>query len=240
IRARYPEYFPRVQQFIQDDPILPLRQRIDRVIGLLKPASPEAIDYLARIMGSTKPRLLFISHGWGGGVGEHIDVLKRSEHYHVICLKGQGNGGVTLSLSPAGLASVSIDSAGFDEQNREQWQYLLDALQVSRIHVHHLHGWPKQIVNCLLQLAVPIDITVHDYYLLSPNYHQTADGPRCDEASWPQSDADWQQVMEPLVRAAQRVIVPSAQLASEVKAVYPFAAVLEKAHPERVMQHPAI
>lgn len=240
IRERYPDYFRGIETFIQEDPIRPLRQRIGRCLLSLDSVSLQAAENLERILSSDKPRLLFISHGWGGGVEQHIDQLKRFENYHVICLKGQDKGGLTIELSPAGQPSASIQVAGFDEQHGQQWLSWVEALKLSRIHIHHLHGWSKSIVDFVLQLSVPIDITLHDYYLLSPNYHQSEGGPRCEDESWPQSDAPWQKVLAPLVRAAQRIIAPSRHLAQAVEAAYPFATVVERAHPERIIQHAAV
>lgn len=198
----------------------------------------QAAQALDLILRSETPTVLFISHGWGGGVEQHIQQLITLADLNVVVLHGLGEGRVDVALYPETAAPALIHSAGFGAQTLDAWHLWLTALPVCRVHLHHLHGWPVDILTLIQRLECPLDITVHDAYLTSRFYHQTEAGPCCNEPSWPKEDAERQAVLKSLVDAAERVILPSAFLESRLKGVYPKANVVVQAHPERVVSAP--
>src|SRR5690606_38049728 len=88
----YPDYESRVQRFIQRDPIAPLRDAIS--LALISRA-------LSSFVQTSLPRLLFVTHAWGGGVEQHIQDLLRllSGKACVLILRGQSKGRVKIELA---------------------------------------------------------------------------------------------------------------------------------------------
>lgn len=196
------------------------------------PAS--AAQALDSILRSELPAVLIITHGWGGGVEQHIQCLADIGHVNFIVLKGMGDGAVTIELHPAESKSAVVESGGFAKDTLEGWRLWLSAVPAQRIHLHHLHGWPVEILELIQVLGRPLDITVHDAYLTSRFYHKDVSGPSCSDTGWPEADIDRQELLRPIVEMAERVVLPSAFLEADISEVYPAAKVVVMPHPEKV------
>src|SRR5690554_3942407 len=195
----------------------------------------QALDDFAR---DTDLKLLFITHAWGGGVEQHQALLRQIIPARVMVLRGCGDGAVELSLCTFedGVVNTQLELklGGFNAAYASDWFELLRQLQFDRVHLHHVHGWSVELVALIQSLALPLDITLHDYYLMSPRYHQVAGGAVCDDPSWPVNDAPWQALMTPLVESAARIIAPSKSIKNAIEAVYPTGKFTLQAHPQRV------
>lgn len=210
---RYPRYPAMVQQHIAKDPAKRFRHRVD----------------LLRLAKSGKPVILLVSHRLGGGVVKHEQELSS-------LFKEEIN---FLRLTPGLDGQVEISWYRDDEALRlhfrlpGDWQELIDFLklaQVARIHFHHLRDVPHQVDKLPHALAIPYDFTVHDYFPICPRVNLTRTGDSyCGEPpeqgckaclkSAPASQRDirsWRSNYEILLAGAERVFVPSHDVATRL------------------------
>jgi hypothetical protein len=47
----------------------------------------------------------------------------------------------------------------------------LAALGLARVHIHHVHGLPREGLGLAAALGVPYDVTLHDHFAICPQYH---------------------------------------------------------------------
>lgn len=227
VDQRFPEFQARVRGHIEADPGRPYRRAVDMV----------------RLQASPRPRVLFVSHVWGGGVAKHVEALARLvEREREVLLLAPTRGG---NLELRWLRSGEEFSAWFEPSDLPALLELLRRLAVSRVHFHHLHGLPREILTLARELRVPYDITLHDYLAYCPQYHLADENGRyCGEpdeagcraclqrrpAAWGLDIADWRRVMADFLHRAQRVIAPSHDLAQRMRARFPGLAFQEWPH----------
>jgi GT2 family glycosyltransferase/glycosyltransferase involved in cell wall biosynthesis len=226
----HPEFQPLVRDFVMREPARPLRAAVD----------------LARLRASARPRVLFVSHAWEGGVGRHLRDLAAAlaDDCEVLLLKPYSKDLVSLSWMREGEAFEAF----FDP--RAEWDTLvalLGSLGLARVHLHHVHGLPQRILALPAELGVPYDCTVHDYFPICPQYHlATPEGRYCgepDEAGctrclagrppqWPIAIGEWRNDFGDFLGKAARVIAPSHDVAGRLKRHFPALPVMEWAHAE--------
>ncbi len=230
IDARYPEYAQSVQDFFARDPARKLKRTVD----------------LARLGQSPKPRVLFISHGWGGGVQQHLDVLVRLF----------GNALEPLLLQPLGDRIHRLHWAHPDEafalyfdlhEESEALISVLRSLGLARIHYHHMQGFPPNILDLPEILGVPFWCTFHDYFPLCPQYHLGGtQGTYCKEPDasvcqacleerphpWHWDIQTWRQRFACFLGRAERLIAPSRDVADRLHRFFPDLPVSVLPHPE--------
>ena len=156
LREMHPDYEPVVHAFVAADPAQPYRQAVD----------------IARLAASTRPRILAISHHLGGGTWKHVTELEE-------LMRPRAD---TLGLVPSATGEVrlrwldpreSLELGFFLPQEFEALLVALRAIGVSLIHVHHLLGHGRQIMELPAKLGVPYDFTAHDYYAVCPQISMT-------------------------------------------------------------------
>jgi glycosyltransferase involved in cell wall biosynthesis len=204
----------------------------------------QARALLERLRASPRPRVLFVTHGERGGVARHVSGLAEaiSDERDVLVLKPHEAQALSLSWASRG---ETLELFLHPDRDWEKLLGLLRALGIGRIHVHHVHGLPRSILDLPARLDVPYDVTLHDYFPACPNYHLTAgDGrycasdpgcKRCLEkgpAAWGGSVADWRAAFRPFLQHAARVIAPSEDTARRITAFYPDSRVVTWPHPE--------
>ncbi len=187
-------------------------------------------DALTLFVARKRHRLLFITHNWGGGTARHIhdlSCLVRDDCDVMVLAPYDTN---TLQLAwrtiedmpeaPA-LTGASKEFTLYFAINTE-FDLLIETLQalgIVRVHLHHVHGLPKAVLSIGEKLNVPLDITLHDHYPLSPNYVLFPGGELVAPApsnAWGLSLADWQATMHSVLVRAARVISPSHYLAMRI------------------------
>lgn len=216
-----------LRSFRARDPIRPLRRRVD----------------VARLRASVRPRLLLVSHRSGGGVERHVRDLAAllEPHREVLLLRPAPGGSVELSWLRAG----EEFQAWFDVA---EWSLLVDLLRslgVARVHLHHVDGLPRDILDLPAVLGVPYDLTLHDYYPACPRYHLTdahgrycgeeRDCRRCLEGGEPRWGLDldaWRATFGDFLARADRRIAPTQDVARRLAAYFPQVPVRVLAHPE--------
>ena len=211
IDARYPDYRAKVADFFERDPARPLRSAVD----------------IARLKLSALPRILMVTHGWGGGTERHVSDLAKlvEDDGEVILLRPERGNMLSLKWLRAGETFQVFFNA---HSAFEQLLKLLDELGISRMHLHHVHGLPIEVLTIAERLHVPLDITLHDYFPITPQYHLApgATMPEDTAASvqnhaWGLSVAEWRSRFGALLIQAERVISPSRDLADRVEAFFP-------------------
>lgn len=208
----------------------------------------EARVALNALANNARPKLLFISHNWGGGTQRHIndlidligddaDVLLLAPH-DAQTLKLAWRGMISdLHAETPALTGVSKGYAAYFSHVAE-WSRLVDLLRglpITRVHLHHVQGLPQSVLSLDRELAVPLDVTLHDHFVLSPNYVLYPGGILEDTGKpnqWGLTLADWQAVMHAMLKRAARVIAPSGYLANRVAAQWPDVVPVVQPHPE--------
>lgn len=227
IAERHPKYQAGVQKHISKDPARYLRHRVD----------------LLRLIANEKPVILLISHRLGGGVLKHEQELSRlfAEKVNFLRLTPGINGQVEISWYKDGECLRLHFLLPID------WQELVDFLrlaQVTRVHFHHLMDIPKQIEGLPLALGVAYDFTIHDYFLICPRVTLTnADNSYCGEPpedgcnaclkNAPKHQRDiraWRLHYGKLLADAERVLVPSHDVALRLKRYFQLGNIIVSPH----------
>ena len=217
---------------------VPLKRRID----------------LARLRASRKPRILFVTHAWGGGVELHVNDLARllAGDCEILVLRP----GVPGTIQLQWLHEGETLAAWFDALT--QWNVcveLLRSLGVARVHIHHVHGLPREALELPRDLGVPYDITLHDHFAMCPQYHLAdEEGRYCGEpdeagcraciakrpAQWNLDIADWRALFRKLLGGATRVIVPSSDIGTRIQRYFPDVQPQVWPHPEMREESPRV
>jgi GT2 family glycosyltransferase/glycosyltransferase involved in cell wall biosynthesis len=230
IDERYPEFQPALAQFLEREPARPLRRAID----------------VARLRSSLRPRLLFVTHHWGGGVEKHVGDLARlaQDAAEVLVLRPTGDGAVSLAWQRPGEEFESFFEVPSDWETMVAF---LASLGIARLHLHHVHGYPAAILELPARLGIAYDVTLHDQFAVCPQYHLSdKNGNYCGEvdaagcmrclearpAQWPMDIAAWRAAMRSFLGGAARVIAPSRDTAERTRRYYPEVKVLEWPHPQ--------
>ncbi len=209
------------------------------------------------IESSTRPRLLFISHAWGGGVERHVrDLLElAAPRSDVLVLRGFSNGGVDVAWYDGSAQAIHVRVGGFSESTLADWSEALRELAFDRVHVHHLHGWPRAVLSLIDELNLPIDITLHDYFFACPQYHFSDENDRyCGEPdesgcriciekrphAWQMQIGEWRNTLGALLSRADRVIAPTHDVAHRIARYFPKLTPLVWAHPEKALAEPLV
>lgn len=237
VDERYPEFQVGLQEFLAREPARPLRRAVD----------------MARLRASPRPRLVFVTHAWGGGVEKHVQLLAGLVRDACEPLLLQPDAG---GLSLSWLARGEEFRAWFEAREIGTLRLLLQSLGVTRFHFHHVHGLPPEVLELPAALGIPHDVTLHDYFAYCPQYHLADEAGRyCGEPApegcnqclakrpgqWAGDITEWRDRMSRLLRAAARVIAPSQDLAERVRARFPGLAIQVWPHvePEAALPPPA-
>lgn len=166
LQRLHPQYAGTVEAFVRADPARPYRNRLD----------------WHRLQTMELPRVLAVSHAWGGGTQRHLEEL--AQH-----LRRQA---VFWLLSPGPQHYVRLQwldpHAGFTQDfhwdnERAEFLALLREQKVGHVHYHHLVGHDPQVMHLHELLGVGYDITAHDYYSACPQISLTTAHMRyCGEA----------------------------------------------------------
>lgn len=195
------------------------------------------------------PCLLMVTHALGGGVERHVQELQAvlKKRAHVVIVRPHVHAQQILFTAPlyaivdGTLQAHGVVNLAFkwphDSAQVGEW---ISLFGISRVHVHHVLGFPKNFWTYLLTLQLPLDLTLHDHSIFTGNpglldEHGRFDPRWLDEdlTAMPTGDAEVAWAFKKLALRAQRVIVPSQALATVVRKVFPSLDVLVRNHPER-------
>lgn len=204
-------------------------------------SASQALERLAR---SARPRFVFVSHAFGGGVARHIaDLARLLEDDAEVLLLQPGEHIPFFSLR--WLRRGEDLALWFRVDEWPAIEDLLARLAIARVHFHHVHGLPESVLDLPARLACAHDVTLHDYFPACANYHLTdgagrfcgghADCHRCLEqgpAQWPLTIDAWRERFAALLALAQRVIAPSRDAGARLAGFFPRARIVVWPHPE--------
>jgi GT2 family glycosyltransferase/glycosyltransferase involved in cell wall biosynthesis len=232
----YPHYPAQRAEFAARDPARTFQRRVD----------------LLRLAESPRQLLLFIAHGWGGGVRRHMDDLAEmvSERCDVLLLQPAAANTVKLSWPRKGEGFAAYFALPAELTSLVS---LLRGLGLVRMHFHHVHGLPRAVLDLPGGVGVPYDCTLHDYYAICPQYHLDAeDGRYCGEpdalgcaacltrrpGQWGMDITAWRGALGQLLRGADRVIAPSRDVAQRIARYFPDVDAWVMPHPEEPLVEP--
>ena len=237
VDERHPGFRQVLELFLAREPVRPYRRRVD----------------LARLRASPRPRVLMVTHHWGGGVDRHVRDLARlmADECEVLRLRPDGPGTVEIEwLREGEELHAWIDAS--------EWASVLDLLAsigVDRVHFHHVHDLPREVLALAAALGVPYDVTLHDYFPVCPRYHLSpgpdracaVDEPRgCERclerapAQWGLGLGEWRDLFRGFLAGAERVIAPSHDVAARMQRHFPRVAFLQWPHPEMPQAMPSM
>jgi GT2 family glycosyltransferase/glycosyltransferase involved in cell wall biosynthesis len=205
---------------------------------------------LLRLALSTRPIVVFVTHPWGGGIRRHMQDLARliAPQVETLFLEPSRGGIVCLRWERPG-ESFELHFDLPDEM--AVLTRVLAALPVARLHFHHVHRLPREVLDLPALTGLPYDCTLHDHFAICPQYHLvTVEGTYCGEpdakgcaeclarrpAQWGLDIGEWRGVFERLLRGADRLIAPSRSVADRIARYFPGIAVNVWPNPEKPAQ----
>ncbi len=221
LKRRYPAYLAVVSDHVSLDRAAPYRFAITAAL----------------FRRSSRPTMLLIVHSLGGGterqVGEliaaNIDLL------NIVLLRTSAS---NLQITVPSMPTHVPLELGSDEY--EKIVDILRAFGISRVHIHQVLGHEVLIRMLIDELAIPFDITVHDYYAICPQIHLIWQGlgerycgelgveqcNRCIADNRPFGAVDivnWRTSHTWLLDKADRVICPSIDTKRRIQKYHPQA-----------------
>ena len=196
------------------------------------------------------PRLLFVTHAWGGGVEQQVKSLAASLSHRarVAILRPCDNQSVEITM-PSG------DVFRMASGNWSTLVFALRAIKFERVLLHHVQGFPRDILDLDQALGVPLDCSLHDYASICPQYQLVnPEGRYCgepDEAgcnrciqgrpnAWGLDIVAWRMAWALTLRRAELVIAPSQSVADKVLRYLPNLAIQVTPHAEPMTTFPHI
>ena len=191
-----------------------------------------------------KHRLLIVTHGLGGGVERHISDLRA-------LLSGLVDTEILRSVDTETVSHETSVAAPVFWRFHE-WIDVVDAIRQRKydwISFHHIHGFPSQVLKLAYVLALPYDLTIHDFYSFCPIYSlSTVAGHYCGEPdlagcaactgdrpnAWGWSIERWRNEMGQLLAGATRITAPSRFVADRIQVHFPATQPTVWPHPPRL------
>ena len=236
VAQRHPAFAHAMQLFLAREPTRPCRRRVD----------------LARLRASPRPRVLMVTHNWGGGVERHVsDLARMMDECEVLRLRPAGSGTIEIEwLREGEELHAWIETGEWGTAVR-----LLAAVGIDRVHFHHVHDLPREALDLAAALGAPYDVTLHDYFPICPRYHLApGEGGKCtvDElrgcdrclahapAQWGLALGEWRDLFHRFLHGAARVIAPSHDVIARLQRHFPDVTFLEWPHPEASRPLPSL
>lgn len=235
----YPDYIPRIMDFLDRDPVAPVRRAID----------------WARLRALSGRFMLHVSHLGGGGTTLYVEDMarrlqSRGEHALILEANADDRGIAVVRNLALGTKSIYALPGDYDALVAD-----LRAAGIWHIHFHQIMG-AERWTQLPAQLDCPYDVTVHDYSPFCPRIDlideagQYCGEPaidvcqRCVSLSGPHPDlrdaflargasvANWLALHRRLLDGARRVFAPSQDTARRVEKHLPGIAYRPLPHPE--------
>ncbi len=233
VQRLYPEYGALVARHIHNDPARQWRFAAELSLPLQQGL----------------PLILHISHGIGGGTDRHVVELAHhtaNQALHAMavpqsdCLRL-----VFPTVTNGGLFQIPW-------RDIDHLVSLLQKLQLTSVHLHHIKGWEQRIHDLLKALDRPVDVTLHDYYFLHINpaltdrddYFCSDPRLRDEQCSLPapfpvnMTAAAWRDHWAPILRSARRVFIPSNAAAAIYQEYFPWLSPCITFHPDHERSTP--
>lgn len=151
LKEKHRQYHSRISRFIINDPL----------------KSSRIIRHIQIISASQLPLVLHVLHNLGGGVMQHVTELAehtRKNAIHIY-LKPDENHNYKLFLTD----NKKETPIPFKHNEYNELILIINALNISFIHYHHIAGFPSDVLRIPYSLSKDHIITVHDFYLINRN-----------------------------------------------------------------------
>jgi GT2 family glycosyltransferase/glycosyltransferase involved in cell wall biosynthesis len=225
--------------------------RLPTASSYVEPSSTHAASAATReaafrtLAASGKPAIVFIVHGWGGGIRRHVDDLAALVAPHANVLFLEPHAGDVVRVRVHGVADAQAWFALPSEV--AALTALFAACGVARLHYHHVNGLPQAVLDLPAAAGLPCDVTLHDYVAICPQLHLVGtEGRYCGEPpehgctvclagrppAWPLTIGAWRARFAGLLRRAERVIAPSHDVAGRTSRYLPDVRIEVWPHPE--------
>lgn len=188
----YPGYDKTIHKFIALDSV-----RQYRLKTLLKLSHED-----------TRPAILHMCHHHGGGTLQHVRELATHFEDQALSwiLRSLSGDKVRLEWATAPSSYIDIDT----EKDKVFFWEILKYIGISRLHIHHIAGLPKEVFTFIREAGLDYDITLHDYYFIGAHPTLRDSKGRFKLSSLPDKALQlWQAEKHALLKHAKRVLCPS-------------------------------
>lgn len=165
VHRRFPRFRDQVQAFYERGEMTRLKQRVE-------------LGYAAWL-SQRRPSIAFLLHNpigaqRIGGTEYHVqDLLAHAAPDIVGYVIAPDNGGYSVEVVVDGHMAPLHTAQGLSR--------ILETLNPSLIHVHHVLGYPAEDLAAVTEGTRPYVVTVHDFYTICPQYTLlAADGTYCN------------------------------------------------------------
>jgi GT2 family glycosyltransferase/glycosyltransferase involved in cell wall biosynthesis len=234
----HPEYAPMVEEFIQQDPVRPLRESLD-IVRLTNRAGKGAV--------------LFVLHRRGGGVEQHAQDLAKLLEDHgtpVFFCRVVADGSQRLQIEDPGCPETPNLPTFRVAHDVLQFSQTLAKIGVCHIHIHHLADMPDTTADFIRNVArsskLAYDVTLHDYLAICPRITLVdRSGVYCGEPpidvcedcigrdgspfGYP-SVWEWRERYTRLLSGARRVFVPDEDVMVRIRRYQPMTNLVLRPH----------
>lgn len=236
-----PGYGEAVAEFLNRDPALPFRRRLD--VGRIR----------RRIQGKT---FLFVTHNWGGGTEVHVqymrDRLEAEGHAVIFCRVSKEMPDTIIVADPLTPNTPNLGTFTI-KRDLPAFVQILAALGIEHIHIHNLADFPEEASDFLrcaaADLHVPYDLTLHDYLPVCPRITLIdISGAYCGEPEVAACETcvgrdgspfghpsvwNWRERYSRLLAGARLRIVPDNDVAERFRRYYPELPFTVRPHEEK-------
>jgi O-antigen biosynthesis protein len=168
VLAKHPDYMKIVREFIEKDPIGPIRSM--------------GRSQVARLANPGNPGVLHVVHPRGGGTEKYVQELMSASggDYRHYLLRILGDRWQLVDAN--GVSPSSYECLRQDGASQGAWlRSLCSWLHIELAHVHSLVGSGDDLLRILEQASMPYCYSVHDMYLACPTvYLIDSEGEYCN------------------------------------------------------------
>ncbi|MFB0491016.1 glycosyltransferase involved in cell wall biosynthesis [Methylobacterium sp. OAE515] len=192
----------------------------------------QRLDRMRTSEGTDRSAILVIGHALGGGVRRFIDerIAVLVEDRDVLALAAAPGGFVLQYRTVAQTLDLFIPAV---ETGR--LHDIIKDINLCAAEIHHTHGF-KDLESLIEGLDIPIDLYLHDYYLVSPQPHllgpdsrfvgddlelHHAELERAAIVPGPLTVRSWQRSQRWLFERARQVIAPAHDVRRRIRTIYP-------------------
>ena len=245
VEDKHPGYLQLVARFIAEDPVEPLRARIDAA-------------RIRRRIGSRRA-MLFVGHNRGGGTERHLQdmaALLEANDTPVLFARPDPANRHALRIADRQIR-CQPNAPTFDMRDAPGlFAAALTYFGITHVHIHHLVDYDDAATD-YLRLAcaaagIRYDFTVHDYLAICPRITLTDEAGaycgepageacqtclrRCGSDFGTPSIWAWRDRFDRFLRSARHVFTPTDDVAQRLARHFPAVRLTTRAHPNDAAQ----
>ncbi|HWY35080.1 MAG TPA: hypothetical protein VNX68_10565, partial [Nitrosopumilaceae archaeon] len=222
--TRWQQYPQVIQQYMQNNPINNIRQQLD-ILSITK--------------SSIKNRILYIGHGFGGGLETYLQKQLEINDGSIVIRNDLEKSGMS-KIEFVGEQYYNLPMLNIRLSSMEFLKKFFEGARVKKISVQTTFGYdynmPTWIANLAKVLDIPYEVTLHDYWTVCPRLRMFqvdhfCGGPESDVCNkcvltygsgLGQVDVDaWRKMYEEFLYKADKVISPSKDLKTRINGFFP-------------------